>query len=84
MQNSELPVIATLPTGRQGKNDEATSALQGKVQEDVSEFSHRFDRQLGFHKQGFYTHVVDVDQCYLISQSLHEVYAHIKTLCQES
>ena len=64
-----------LPDGSQGMREWET---------DDKEFSHRFDRQLGFHKQGFYTHVVDVDQCYLISQSLHEVYAHIKMLCQES
>lgn len=49
-----------------------------------SEFSHFYDRQLGFHKQGSYNHVIDVDQCYLISQRLHEVYLHLKQLCQSS
>lgn len=59
------------------------------TQEDInatpeSEFSHRFDRQLGFHKQWFYTHVVDVDQCYLISEKLHAVYHHLKQRCQNT
>lgn len=49
-----------------------------------TDFSHYHDRQLGFHKQGFYTHVIDVDQCYLISEKLHNVYNHIKNLCKNS
>lgn len=49
-----------------------------------SDFSHYHERQLGFHKQGFYTHVIDVDQCYLISEKLHTVYNHIKNLCKNS
>lgn len=48
------------------------------------DFSHYHNRQLGFHKQGFYTHVIDVDQCYLISEKLHTVYNYIKKLCQNS
>lgn len=49
-----------------------------------SDFSNYYDRQLGFHKQGSYNHVIDVDQCYLISNKLHEVYNHLKQLCKES
>ena len=48
------------------------------------DFSHYHNRQLGFHKQGFYTHVIDVDQCYLISEKLHTVYNHIKNICKDS
>lgn len=49
-----------------------------------SDFSHYHNRQLGFHKQGFYTHVVDVDQCYLISEKLHSIFHYIKLLLQQS
>jgi 23S rRNA (uracil1939-C5)-methyltransferase len=48
------------------------------------DFSHYHNRQLGFHKQWFYTHVIDVDQCYLISEKLHTVYNYIKNLCKDS
>ncbi len=65
------------------RNGEKEIILDEKEQE-TNEFSHHHDRQLGFHKQGFYTHVVDVDQCYLISEKLHAVYNHIKNLCKES
>lgn len=63
------------------------SSLRSEWQNEAiknSDFSHYYDRQLGFHRQGYYTHVVDVDQCYLISEKLHTVYAHIKILCQSS
>ena len=73
----------------QGSQDSGSSPEwhQTITQEEInaiseSEFSHRFDRQLWFHKQGFYTHVVDVDQCYLISDKLHAVYHHLKLLCK--
>jgi 23S rRNA (uracil1939-C5)-methyltransferase len=52
--------------------------------ENNPDFSHYHNRQLWFHKQGFYTHVIDVDQCYLISEKLHTVYNHIKNLCKDS
>lgn len=75
---------AGLPVGKVQNWESTVIARNEAIQKDTSEFSHYHDWQLGFHKQGFYTHVVDIDQCYLISQSLHEVYAHIKTLCQSS
>ena len=34
--------------------------------------------QLGFHKQGSFEKVIDIDQCYLVSQEMHEVYAYVK------
>ena len=40
--------------------------------------------QLWFHKQWEFSKVVDVDQCYLISSHLHEVYAYIKHMCKKS
>lgn len=48
------------------------------------DFSHYHNWQLGFHKQGFYTHVIDIDQCYLISEYLHRHYLIIKKICENS
>jgi 23S rRNA (uracil1939-C5)-methyltransferase len=39
---------------------------------------------LWFHKQGMYTKVVDVDQCYLIDDAMHQVYAFLKNTLQQS
>lgn len=70
---------------------EKTHSLHTSIHSDTQsewinnhDFSHYHNRQLGFHKQGFYTHVIDVDQCYLISEKLHTVYNHIKNLCKDS
>ena len=60
------------------------STTVGMTKNENPDFSHYHNRQLGFHKQGFYTHVIDVDQCYLISEKLHTVYNHIKNLCKDS
>ena len=54
------------------------------IQWDEQQFSQYHERQLGFHKQASYNHVIDVDQCYLISDSLHEVYSYLKDLCKSS
>lgn len=64
----------------------STSTTTDSTLEGINnpDFSHYHNRQLGFHKQGFYTHVIDVDQCYLISEQLHTVYNHIKNLCKDS
>jgi len=35
--------------------------------------------QMGFHKQGEFSKVVDIDQCYLVSPKMHEVYNRIKS-----
>jgi tRNA/tmRNA/rRNA uracil-C5-methylase (TrmA/RlmC/RlmD family) len=40
--------------------------------------------QLGFHKQGEFSKVVDVDQCYLVSEPMHAVYMYIKDQLQQS
>ena len=69
--------ITKASNDRKAKGDRST-------QGDEQDFSHYYERQLGFHKQGSYNHVVDVDQCYLISDKLHEVYNHLKNLCKDS
>lgn len=35
-------------------------------------------RQLGMHKQGEFSKVVDVDQCYLVSARMHDIYTRLK------
>lgn len=37
-----------------------------------------------FHKQGEFSKVIDVDQCFLVSETMHSVYARIKHDLQES
>lgn len=40
----------------------------------------REDRQLGFHKQGQFSKVIDVDQCHLVSDEAKKLYTYLKTL----
>ncbi len=42
------------------------------------------DWSLGFHKQGEFSKVVDIDRCGLISDKANELYQYIKKLCLES
>ena len=42
------------------------------------EFAIAEHRQMGFHKQGEFSKVVDIDQRYLVSSPMHEVYVRIK------
>lgn len=37
-----------------------------------------------FHKQGEFSKVVDIDQCYLVSEKMHEVYQRLKHELKES
>lgn len=41
-------------------------------------------RQMGFHKQGEFSKVVDIDQCYLVSEKMHSIYSRIKSDLQNS
>ena len=41
-------------------------------------------RQCGFHKQGEFSKIVDIDQCYLVSENMHHVYAYINQSLQKS
>jgi len=42
------------------------------------------DWNLGFHKQGEFSKIVDVDSCGLITKEANALYEYIKKLCQES
>jgi 23S rRNA (uracil1939-C5)-methyltransferase len=42
------------------------------------------DRNLGFHKQGEFSKIVDVDSCGLIGKEANTLYDYIKKICQES
>ncbi len=54
--------------------------LKKRYQSEKEGFEIAEHRQLGFHKQGEFSKVVDVEQCYLISPDLHAVYTHVKEL----
>lgn len=41
-------------------------------------------RQMGFHKQGEFSKVVDIDQCYLVSEKMHAIYNRIKSDLKDS
>ncbi len=59
--------------------------IKGKTRdmEDGDDFiNHQWN--VGFHKQGEFSKVLDVDQCYLIPESMHKVYAYVKKLCFDS
>ena len=42
------------------------------------------DWNLGFHKQGEFSKIVDVDSCGLITKEANILYEYIKKLCQDS
>lgn len=53
-------------------------------EEQKNGFSHYHERQLGYHLQWSFNHIIDVDRCYLISDRLHLIYDRIKKLTYES
>ncbi len=42
------------------------------------------DFNLGFHKQGEFSKIVDVSACGLISQKANQIFSHLKALCKDS
>jgi len=42
------------------------------------------NRSCGFHKQGEFSKIVDIENCALISDEANELYHHIKELCRSS
>ncbi len=42
------------------------------------------NRSCGFHKQGEFSKIVDIDNCSLISDKANAIYNHIKELCRSS
>lgn len=48
------------------------------------QFSTAEHRQMWFHKQWEFSKVVDVDQCFLVSEKVHSIYSRIKSDLQNS
>lgn len=42
------------------------------------------DRSVGFHKQGEFSKIIDIDSCALISDEANAIFQHIKELCMTS
>ena len=75
-KKSELPLVAS-----SGVDMDKTFS---KEQQREWGFEIAEHRQCGFHKQGEFSKIVDIDQCYLVSEKMHRVYAYIKQSLQKS
>lgn len=42
------------------------------------------DRSIGFHKQGEFSKIIDIDSCALISDEANEIFTYFKWLCESS
>lgn len=42
------------------------------------------ERNLWFHKKGEFSKVLDIDQCFLVSDPMHQIFAYLKQKTQES
>ena len=42
------------------------------------------NRSCGFHKQGEFSKIINIDNCALISDEANEIFQHIKELCKTS
>jgi len=42
------------------------------------------DRSIGFHKQWEFSKIIDIDNCWLISDNANKIFEYIKTLCKNS
>jgi len=42
------------------------------------------NRSVGFHKQGEFSKIIDIDNCALISDEANEIFQHIQNLCRVS
>lgn len=42
------------------------------------------DRSVGFHKQGEFSKIIDIDSCALISSKANQIFMYIKQLCLDS
>lgn len=63
------------------KEDQTLSKAERVSQRGFRVAEHR---QLGMHKQGEFSKVVDVDQCYLVSARMHAIYMRLKADVKES
>lgn len=70
-----------------GAPDNKENTNQGdaiRTQTSAIDFSTAEHRQMGFHKQWEFSKVVDVDQCFLVSEKMHMIYDRIKSDLKES
>lgn len=42
------------------------------------------DRSLGFHRQGMFGKIVDIDQCFLVDQQVNKLFQHVKNKLKDS
>ncbi|HMT01223.1 MAG TPA: 23S rRNA (uracil(1939)-C(5))-methyltransferase RlmD [Candidatus Absconditabacterales bacterium] len=42
------------------------------------------ERNIGFHKKGEFSKVLDVDQCFLVSEPMHQIFSYLKQKTKES
>ena len=52
--------------------------------DEKKEFLLNHQRQVGFHKQWYFSKVLDVQQCHLVSEKAHEVFVHLKKIIHDS
>ncbi len=58
--------------------------LEQIEKKEEQKFSIQKDFQVWFHKQWMFSKVIDVDQCFLVSEKVDGLYKHIKELCFRS
>ncbi len=63
-----------------GSKEQATCNLQPGTCNNVI----LSDRSVGFHKQGEFSKIIDIDDCALISDEANAIFQHIKWLCKAS
>lgn len=89
-QLGKLPLEPILPAPQQ-------FGYRNKIEFSFGKYLQRFPKESGeewfaiaehrnmwFHKQGEFSKVLDIDQCYLISDRMHRVFALMKQYCKKS
>ncbi len=59
----------------------ASEPVKDEKKKEVTVLS---DRSVGFHKQGEFSKIIDIDSCGLISDDANAIFQYIKTLCMDS
>lgn len=83
-QEVSLPPVIPSPQQLQYRNKIEFSFGTFRVFHDESGKSQERDGKydeftaLGFHQQGRFAQIVDVDQCFLVSQRMHDVFSYFK------
>ncbi len=61
-----------------------TTLKDGKMENGKKELSVLSDRSCGFHKQGEFSKIINIQNCALISDKANKIFHYIKTLCSAS